>query len=382
MQAPAGSGKTELLTQRYLRLLACVDAPEEIIAITFTRKAAGEMRARIVEALERAADDTPPEHEHKRETWMLARTVRAHDVKMEWNLTAHPARLRIQTIDSLNAELTRQMPLLSKFGAQPGIAERPEALYEEAAQRTLGLLESREARLADAVSTLLRHLDNDLPRVRGLLAQMLPQRDQWLRHTGSGQAGGQRIGLEAAFTREISQQLRALHAAIPHRFHTEIAALARHAAQTLAAQGKESPLRSCYNLTDLPEDSVTALPTWKGVTELFLTAGNAWRKRVDATFGFAAGSGEKTRMQEVLMQFSENESLREQFVRVRRLPQPQLDDAQWQMLEALLTLLPLTVAQLQLAFAERSQVDYAEVAVRALAALGAAERPTDLALAL
>ncbi|MGH8402686.1 MAG: UvrD-helicase domain-containing protein, partial [Gammaproteobacteria bacterium] len=54
----------------------------------------------------------------------------------------------------------------------------------------------------------------------------------------------------------------------------------------------------------------------------------------------------------------------------------------WQMLEALLTLLPLTVAQLQLAFAERSQVDYAEVAVRALAALGTAERPTDLALAL
>ncbi len=136
VQAPAGSGKTELLTQRYLRLLVCVDAPEEIVAITFTRKAAGEMRARIVEALERAADDTPPEREHKRETWKLARAVRAHDAKMEWMLTAHPARLRIQTIDSLNAELTRQMPLLSKFGAQPGIAERPVALYEEAAQRT------------------------------------------------------------------------------------------------------------------------------------------------------------------------------------------------------------------------------------------------------
>ena len=144
VQAPAGSGKTELLIQRYLGLLATVNEPEEIIAITFTRKAAAEMRERVLRAFADVAAGKAPESEHERRTQELARAALARDGARGWRISDSPARLRIQTIDSLCAALTRQMPMLSKFGSQPESIEDAGALYAEAARATVELIEAKD----------------------------------------------------------------------------------------------------------------------------------------------------------------------------------------------------------------------------------------------
>ena len=164
VQAPAGSGKTALLVQRYLKLLETVEKPEEIVAITFTKKAAAEMRKRVIEKL---SPELAP-------------------------------RVRIQTIDALCTALTRQMPVLARFGAQPGIAKDAKELYQEAAARTL-------ADLKPPVAQLLAHLDNNVADATSLLAGMLERRDQWLRKTGDAPT---REELEATLAAERNRLIR------------------------------------------------------------------------------------------------------------------------------------------------------------------------------
>ncbi len=390
VQAPAGSGKTGLLTQRFLALLSQVAAPEEIVAITFTRKAAAEMRERILGALKAAQAGAAPKDEHGRRTHTLARAALAQDARREWRLLHNPARLRIMTFDALCAALVRQMPILSRFGAAPAVVEAAAPLYREAASQVLEQLESREA-IGHAVARLLRHLDNQHDRVQELIADMLARRDQWLRHLAGSDEHRNRERLEAALARSVVEGLEAVRAAFPDGLRDEFLSLLRFAASQL---GDEAQLAVCRDLTDLPPARIEALPQWHAIVQWLLTNEGRFRKSINKNQGFPAKSAGadaaekqrfdamKQRMNALLETLREAERFGALLARIPALPLPRYTDAQWQILEALFALLVHAAAHLSLAFQQAGEVDFAEIAMQAVAALGTEDAPTDLALQL
>ena len=363
VQAPAGSGKTELLIQRYLLLLARVDHPEEIVAITFTRKAAGEMRERVLGALADARAGKAPGSEHERATLELAAAALARDADAGWGVTENPARLRIQTIDSLCSALTRQMPMLSRFGSQPESIEDASGLYLEAARATVELVESDGA-VAQDVERLLTHLDNDVGRIEALLAAMLERRDHWLRHVH----GRGREELEAALASVRRNALERVRELLPAPAQAEWKSLADYVLGNLGRAG----------YTD-------GIAEWGHLARAFLTEKDQLRQRLTKNEGFPAGKPAQAWKERALTLFArlaEHDAFRAALADMRRLPPEQYSDGQWEVLGAITRLLPRAAAQLKLVFQARGQVDFTEVAQGALLALGGVETPSDLALAL
>ncbi|AMV72258.1 UvrD-helicase domain-containing protein [Desulfuromonas carbonis] len=381
VQAPAGSGKTELLTQRILSLLAVVEQPEEILAITFTRKAAGEMRHRLLQALESASLPAPGA-DHARQTWELAGKVMARDGARGWNLLDTPSRLAIQTIDSFNAGLARRMPWLSRFGGVPRVTDDPQRLYREAARRVLARV-GGERSGAHAGARVLAYLDNRQERLERLLVSMLQRRDQWLRHLAGRSVDQERRGLEGALAAFVEEILALSESLLPGPLWEQLAPLARYAASNLEA---ERPLRRLAAVTDRPGAGAEDLPLWQGLADLLLTAKGDLRRRLDKSCGFPPGKADTAAAMKAAMQDCLDSDampgLASWLHRLRSLPAPLYGEEQWSILQDLVELLGLAAGELWLVFTASGETDFAEVALRALAGLSDGDAPSELLLRL
>ncbi|WP_263409606.1 UvrD-helicase domain-containing protein [Terriglobus tenax] len=386
VEAPAGSGKTGLLILRYLKLLAdsSVEQPEQILAITFTRKATAEMKARVFEALESARTQPEPqaddEFDHKLQIHRTATEVLTRDAELGWSLLSNPGRLNIRTIDSVCTELARSMPVLAGAGALQQPVDDASALYREAAARTLRLLGGDDPQLNADIRTLLLHRDGNLSGCEALIAEMLALREQW--------------GHIVPLTGDLSEQALdndvrpRLEAAIRHILCTELTRLrdtlgddlAHRIARMAAAFGEEpsyasipNPYVLCVGLARHPDLEPHALEQWKTFATMFTTGeGKAWRS--GSTFNrknmkVDASPALQQQFKYLLADVARNDALLPLFKNILRLPEATYPDDQWQVAKALFRLLRAAMVELRLLFAERGQCDFSELSLAARAAL-------------
>ncbi len=384
--APAGSGKTELLIQRTLALLATAEVPENILGITFTRKAAAEMRTRILDALRAADLDTPAETAHEHVTLALAGAALRRDRELEWQLLANPLRLRFQTIDSLCGMLAKQLCLETGIILPPDISVDPAALYRQAAERTLEFLDDPGPR-GTALRLIVSHLDGNLENLCTMLANLLASRDSWLPLIVPGQIDDQYLNerTEALVEEALSS---ALHALAPYANDLE-SALAHAVAHRDDAGWLDAELNE-----RIPEATSAALPQWRALRKFLLTGdyGSARYRspKVDKRLGFPPESDRVSRSEataykesfaNLLNALGQDAQTLPALNQIAILPNMQAGDEN-EINRALFTLLPLTAAAFSTLCQERGETDYTEVAMAATRALGEPENPTPLALRL
>jgi ATP-dependent exoDNAse (exonuclease V) beta subunit len=276
LQAPAGSGKTTVLAQRFLHALASVDEPEQVLAITFTRKAAAEMRERVLRALE---DDISRDHPD-RATWTVAcQAVHAQATRRGWQLAELPQRLRIQTIDSLAHEVARTMPLLGRMQTSLAVIDDARSLYHEAARLALRDGEDDPA-LRDDLERLLRRLDNNVDQAQRLLAGLLPWRNRWLRWVVDHPDDDLAARVAGSLRRIVASELAAGSRHMPAAWWREAAALAGASAAHRQAAGDKPGNWQAWLAADAKlEPDPELLDCWQAVAGLMLTGRGEPRAR-------------------------------------------------------------------------------------------------------
>ena len=392
VQAPAGSGKTDLLTRRFLRLLAEVDAPGEIVAITFTKAAAAEMRHRILGSLEEAAEANQPQEMDGLSMESLAGRALARSRALGWNLTELPSQLRISTIDSFCRELALQQPLVSGLGGTLDIHPQPKELYRRAARRTLQQIDAGVPALRAAIEALLLWRDNNWQELEDLLAEMLSNRDRWMHgfvFEREPDWDGLRERLDRPFAhaaRAALSELSRLLDQVPNA-RQEALELARFACE----QSAGALHRELAELVDLPSAPFTDIEALEdarqacaGLANLLLTAEGALRKQVDRRLGFPANrKGEKARLLQLIADLGAVPGLESALAAVPSLPAVRYSEDDWRIVRACFTLLRYAAAELKVIFAESGAADFIEVAQIAQNTLRSEDGlPTDAALAL
>lgn len=289
VEAPAGSGKTLLLTMRFLKLLGEVQHPGEIIALTFTEKAAGEMRDRIIRYLKMARDSAAPSGEFEAGILALAAGALKKQERFLHILTSSNG-LNVMTFHSFCYYLVKRAPL--EAGISPdceilGEQDLP-VFLEEVAQRVMKELmdgaKNRPERKA-LEGRLLAH-NNAWQGLKEELKAVISSRDRFgdlIREIKEPSASTVRDTLQKRLRETVEASLENLSKG----FHsTPLGGNWTPFIDHL----KSRSARVCHQLPPSPPGTRwESLPAWRGLAETFLTKAGRPRKSLGPAGGFYSG---------------------------------------------------------------------------------------------
>ncbi|MEW6387826.1 MAG: UvrD-helicase domain-containing protein [Thermodesulfobacteriota bacterium] len=292
LEAPAGSGKTSVLLERFLTLLARVGSPEELLALTFTRKAAGELRTRVMQlflAKEEPPGDASPLNRRLRD--LAQKAFRRHIDKA--GAVGLLERLKIMTFHSFCAQLLRLAPQDAGVPLEFKLLEENEArwLQQQAIEEMRRRLKARPVQdpVRRALVRRLVRLNNNWPRLEGELLDLLARRDSL----------GEFLELAAvsleedACQRLLTNRLERLVPATLKKLRGALAATGLGAAWRdfwVELQRQGAPLASSLP-PQLPGTGPEDLPGWQAVAGALLTKQGESRKSLTPAYGFPPNFG-------------------------------------------------------------------------------------------
>jgi ATP-dependent helicase/nuclease subunit A len=365
VQAPAGSGKTELLTQRYLALLAKVEDPQGILALTFTKKAAQEMRHRILEALQDAASDRPIKGEHQNQTRKLAKQALIQNENHQWGILTKPQQLRITTFDAFCLELYQALPQPDETRI-PNISNYPDLCYHKATQQWFNWCREQE-NLQDALKHLLQQMDYKPNKLFIQLQGLLKTRDQWLSALGI-QSQGSKADHQALFAHIISEYYASWSQHLPTKIQDNLIELCQKMANI--RPDRYPNLGKWQHFADISHLQVQELAS------LLLNSQDEFRSLWNHHVGLQTQFCPKPELkelqaqsQELLQELGNFPEFKALLIRLPQLPDPKNPSINWKLLQAYYRLLPLLIAHLHLEFSQQGHCDFIYIAQQALFAL-------------
>lgn len=369
LMAPAGSGKTTQLLYRFMACLTVVERPEQILAITFTNKAAGEIVERVTSALTLATTGQEPEADHEKPLYMLSRLVLERDVMLGWNLIMNPSRLRIMTFDSYCAQLASKMPIMSGLGGGR-TTEDPSLVYRAAILETLGSVndESIPVELREALESVLEFARNQFEVLVPMFANLLSKRDQWV---------GEILHVNGE---DLSAALTDL---VQSEGDDALAVLSRHGfAECWDIFQSVSGLYPGFDWarTGAPDMTDTGREYGRRAAQVLLKSDNSIRSKVTVRDGFPAKEAATKRMNAFLSSLNGEPEIDEALQTLRGLPDLEYPERSARMVNHFTVILRYLMANLMVAFDSTASVDFPEVAQRAIQSFGSEDSVGDAML--